>query len=426
MPSFVGDVSQLAGYEDGSITELDLLEQDSWLQSQFSSQNTLLTVANTAQISGMWQTIQYDQETYAPDFSDIHNGFSSDIAVDELPPIYVAQSVGASGASGSAATVTFPIVPTQNDWIYVGLTVMNEANVITPPSGFMPEDSGTDGTIFALWKVYKKLAGASESTSYSFGISAADDWASAGVIIRGADLTTPLIAKTNTPKTTASTSVPAGPITYPANILQLMFAGVFGASATGSGNAQWTPDSSLTELVDANTPNAHIHAAAAYDTAAQSGISRTAISAVSSQGWGWIGAFQAPQAVSVIAVGSGQSSSSTNPKAIVTSTLAGNAQSSSSTNAQAIRQRRQGLGSPRQSLSVERLSARHHSRLVNPRAVQTPRRLLQPRQQAVLKARVTLQPASYSTLLQMVFQARSRHQLFERLANQPPRAQANL
>lgn len=112
----------------------------------------------------------------------------------------VLQSVAVASPPGfgdASLTFTKPASTASDDLLLVHIAVRNGTGC-TPPSGWTAVDSGTHSTLFE--GLYWKIAGGSEPTSYTFGVTTSSGDRSVGEILRvtGADGTTPINAEDRT------------------------------------------------------------------------------------------------------------------------------------------------------------------------------------------------------------------------------------
>ena len=106
-------------------------------------------------------------------------------------PIFVAAS-SVANTTGTSLSVDKPAGTSSGNLLILVLSTVNESPTITPPSGFTLLQSKGGGAWNSGMYIYWKLAGGSESSSYTFGFSTANVRYAQAFAFSGVDGTTPI------------------------------------------------------------------------------------------------------------------------------------------------------------------------------------------------------------------------------------------
>ncbi|MBK8188816.1 MAG: hypothetical protein IPK79_00015 [Vampirovibrionales bacterium] len=201
----------------------------------------------------------------------------------------IAQRGTATSANSytNSLSVTRPTGVVENDVLVAVVTWW--ANTLTPPSGWTQIGttqswSHPDGTVYA--RAYYRVAGASEPSSYAWGLSATNDIACTIVAYSNVDTTDPISASGAQTQTSASMTAPGVDAATTADML--IFLGAVGDDNAGSRTA--TPPSGMTELADTTSGTTWIKSYAAQQLLTASGATgtRTATLSASARNAGFL------------------------------------------------------------------------------------------------------------------------------------------
>ncbi|MDO8540474.1 MAG: choice-of-anchor D domain-containing protein [Opitutaceae bacterium] len=154
-----------------------------------------------------------------------------------------ASSANSGSASVTSLLINKPTGVVSGDFMLAGVSVGSTAT-ITPPSGWTLVRSISDGLKMS---VYRKLAGASEPSSYTWSISTSSKIAGGIVAFSSLNATTPIQVENGVAHTTA-TSKPHTTPTIATTGSATWLVSFFG-DRNGTGST-WTPPSGATERVD--------------------------------------------------------------------------------------------------------------------------------------------------------------------------------
>jgi hypothetical protein len=196
-------------------------------------------------------------------------------------------SATAGNSYTNSLSVTRPTGVVENDVLIAIVTWW--ANTLTPPSGWTQIGttqswSHPDGTLYA--RAYYRVAGASEPSSYAWGLSATNDIACTIVAYSNVDTTDPIAASGAQTQTSASMTAPGVDAATAADML--VFLGAVGDTDAGIRTA--TPPSGMTELADTTNGTSWIKAYAAQQLLTASGATgtRTATLSASARNAGFL------------------------------------------------------------------------------------------------------------------------------------------
>jgi hypothetical protein len=198
----------------------------------------------------------------------------------------VATTPGAGASSAQiSATVTKPAGTVSGDLMIVLVFSDTDANAsfLTAPSGWSQSGTTKSVTNVGQSKVFTKVAGGAEPSTYSFG---ADDFSSGvfiAITVTGQDTTTPVnVAPTWNSSTTAGQSSQVAPAISPTVANCLLICGWSSANST---TASYTPASGMTEMQD--SWSGWQFASADYQALTATGTTGTRTATGTAGGNGW-------------------------------------------------------------------------------------------------------------------------------------------
>ncbi len=157
-----------------------------------------------------------------------------------------------NNTSTNSCVITKPVSTAQNDLLIAHIVVAISSPTITPPSGWTELDNRTLGSTDRRSLIYWKLAGASETATYTWGFSSTESNNGSVVRITGHNLTTPINTSSGQVNAGASLSCAIPTITPAANCLIMLFA-TPGGGQTCSGYTITTSPPTFTERYDATS-----------------------------------------------------------------------------------------------------------------------------------------------------------------------------
>ena len=187
-----------------------------------------------------------------------------------------------SATSGNSYTASLsvnrPTGVVENDVLVAVVTWWTQT--LTPPTGWTQIGSTQswshpDGTLYA--RVYYRVAGASEPSTYAWGLNATNDIACTIVAYSNVDTADPIAANGAQTQTSASMTAPSVDAATTADML--LFLGAVGDDSAGTRTV--TPPSGMTELADTTNGTTWIKSYAAHELLSASGATGTRTATIS-------------------------------------------------------------------------------------------------------------------------------------------------
>ncbi len=150
-----------------------------------------------------------------------------------------------------------PTGTTTNDVVFFMAAYSSTTAILTAPVGLI-EINNTTTSSFGTVRWYYKVAGASEPSTYTFGLNSADDLSVLCVAYSNVNTTSPIDSYSATGYG-SGTTMRSNPVSPVASTSMLLFAGA--ATQTGAGAITLTPPSGMSELIDTGTGLVRIYLA---------------------------------------------------------------------------------------------------------------------------------------------------------------------
>ncbi|HEX9730119.1 MAG TPA: hypothetical protein VGA37_16605, partial [Gemmatimonadales bacterium] len=153
--------------------------------------------------------------------------------------------------AGANLTINKPTGTVQDDVMIASVAVRPSSSTITPPTGWTLIRTDTwDSGITEILSTYRKVAGASEPASYSWGLTASTGAVGGILSFSGVDTTTP-IDVSNGQQVNTGDDVAAPSVTT--TVANTMLVTAHAVTSSGTSGSAWTPPTGMTEAVDVSS-----------------------------------------------------------------------------------------------------------------------------------------------------------------------------